>query len=83
MDKQRLANGKTGCLDAAIAAQTVSCDIFCGSIFEIPHLSQTKNRNDSDGNIFDYQVCAATFAIAVSKFKMLEGWAKVNVFIAC
>ena len=55
MGKQRLANGKTGCLDAAIAAQTVSCDIFCGSTFEIPQLYKlAKNRNDSDGNIFDY-----------------------------
>ena len=39
MGKQRLANGKTGCLDAAIAAQTVSCDTFCGSIFDVPNLS--------------------------------------------
>ena len=34
MGKQRLANGKTGCLDAAIAAQTVSCDIFLVVYFE-------------------------------------------------
>ena len=55
MGKQRLANGKTGCLDAAIAAQTVSGDTFCGSIFDFTNLwVRQKNRKDSDGNIFDY-----------------------------
>ena len=44
MGKQRLANGKTGCLDVAIAAQTVSCGTFCGSIFDVPNLYKLGKR---------------------------------------